>query len=148
MTQKLKSIAWIEDEAEAFATYVFHLSRYGLTIKFFKTVAEALAEFAKHEEGQWPYQLTIFDIYLSPGWNEDFTEAEAAEAGATLVLRFREKFPNEHVLVLTNASSMLEPGEREKLKNEKTMDKVDLKIRTLPNYFFKLEGSPPKPDVN
>ena len=138
MTEKL---CWIEDEFVDFKTHVHHITKAGYKVDNLSSFAQAKKKFDDQEGQDWPYILTIFDINLRPAPGETLTEEQARVAGVDLLVLFRAKFPKKECIVVSNILDVLEEADKQKIKGIRCIDKLDLRIHTIPDILNKLSAS-------
>ena len=116
-----------DDDIEAMEGLITILREYGgHTVKQVSTVSEAETEFSGDS---WDYDLFIVDVQIRPSLEEK--EGESLEAGLTLPRKFRARFDNEKVLILTNNLHRVPTYLFRSHPNTKARDKVEVRGRRI-----------------
>ena len=97
---EIVKIFMVDDDKDAVEPIIETLEEYGdHRVTKVSTVREAEAEFSA---GSWKYDLFIIDIQIKPGPDEKITEEESLVAGLSLVQKFRARFKDNRILILSN----------------------------------------------
>lgn len=121
-------IFMVDDDTFAMDPYLDVLMTYGRH-QVEKVESEAAAEdrFERaKKQGKWPFDLLVLDVQIhDPQSNKD-----SDNAGLRLHMSFRQKFPSERVLILTNNMHWV-PASLHEGPLTKARDKVDVSGRRI-----------------
>src|SRR5690349_8174719 len=92
-------IFMVDDDKEAVEWVIEVLKEHGgHEVTKVSTISEAEAEFTKPV---WTYDLLILDVQLRASPGESVTEEQSHRAGLVLLRKFRRRWENARVLILT-----------------------------------------------